>query len=170
MSSKIVSGTNKTYRRLLLLISRIGRMLLIRQTTLSVRALGVTLSVHLGARSVLWCAIDLLRLRILSRRLACWLISDRRQLWPTHLMRHHCGLAIVSPRALLLTVILAVPSGFLARAFVFLLALILFLLLTGLPLLPYFYSSVSKGSRQLVSTDMGTAPRSSKAWTASTDL
>lgn len=142
-----ISSTKKTYRRLLLLVSRIRWVLLVRQTTLSVRALRVPLTVHLAAGSVLWRAVDLLRLRILSRRLARWLVSDRWQLRSAHLVRHHSWLAIVARSALLLTVILTVPSGFLTCSLIFLLALILFLLLASLPLLTYFYSSVSIPSK-----------------------
>lgn len=127
----------------MLLVGRIRRLvLLVRQTTLSIGALRIALTVHLGAW-ILRCAIDLLRLRILGRRLASWLISDWWQLWSAHLVRHHAGLAILSRGALLLRWVVPVPSSFLALSFLFLLALILFFLLAGFPLLSYLYSSVS---------------------------
>lgn len=98
--------------------------LLVRKTTLSVWALGITLS----SITVLWCTIDLLRLSILRWWLACWLVADRRQLWATHLVRHHARLAIMRWSTLwlpVLTVACCLLTGALlvlfSRIFLFLL-------------------------------------------------
>ena len=111
---------------------------MIRQTTLCIWALWVALSaVHLAATTVLLGAIDLLGLTVLTGWLtgAGRLIADRRELWTTHLRRHHMLLAVLCRLALTLIAILTLTLGVLAVALFILLALSLFFLLLGLPFL-----------------------------------
>lgn len=124
-----------TVDNLLLLISlRRLLLMLIWQAALRVRALRISLAgIHLAPAAVLLCAVDLLRLRILPGRLACRAVSDGRELRPSHLVRHHVRLAILTGRTLRVA-ILAIPGGFLALAFFLCLALVLLFLLLGLPL------------------------------------
>lgn len=98
-------------------------------------------AVHLPAAAVLGSTVDLLRLRgVLTRCLgACRLVPNGWQLRTAmHLRRHHVLLVLPLLRRRL-AAILAVACRFLALAFLFLLALVVFLLLLGLPLFPNLF-------------------------------
>lgn len=116
----------------------VQRTLLVLYAILSVRALRVTLSLRLVHRAVaiagvLLRPIHLLRLlRVMAGGLTGrLLVCDRGQL-----RCHHVLLAVLSWLRLLRCTILSTASGLLTLAFLFLLALGLFFLLLGFPLLP----------------------------------
>jgi hypothetical protein len=128
---------------------RHSRTLLVLHSTLTVRALrGVaTLStIHRVRATILWYAVDLLRLGVLARLASGWLVPNGRQLRSAHLRCHHMLLAILSRLAWRLAGV-AVSCRLRALAFLFLFALILFLLLLGFPfladLLELYETSVS---------------------------
>jgi len=109
-------------------------VLLVRQAALSVWTLWIALTtIYRLLLGILRCSIDLLRL-VLSRSLACGLVTDRWELRTTsHVLRHHAGLTILAWSTLRWAG-LAVPSSFLACALLFLLTRILLFLLLRLPL------------------------------------
>lgn len=124
----------RTMPHLLLLIC-LSRLLLmlIRQASLRIRALRIALAgIHLTAAGVLLRAVNLLRLGVLSWRLASRAVADRRQLRPAHLVWYHVGLAVLTRSALRIR-IGTIPGGFLAHTFFFLLALVLLFLFLRFP-------------------------------------
>ena len=116
------------------------RTLLVWQAALRVWALGIALSsVHRTIAPVLLRTIHMLRWSVLSGCLTGGgLIPDRRQLRSTHLGRHHVMLILAGLTRSLRSIV-AGPGGFLALAFVFGLALVLFLLLLGFPFFADFF-------------------------------
>lgn len=105
--------------------------LLVWKATLTVWALRVPLC---AISAVLLRAVDLLWLRVLARCLAgSRLVSDGWKLRTAHLRLHHVWLPVLSWLAWGLGGVLAASGSFLALALLFGLALVLFLLLLGLP-------------------------------------
>lgn len=114
-------------------------LLLVWETTLSVRALRITLStVHLAAVAVLLSAVDLLCWSVLAWLTAGGLVADGWELRTAHLRLHHV-LPVLGRLTLRLGGVLSGALSFLALAFFFSFALVLFLLLLRLPFFADFF-------------------------------
>lgn len=125
--------------------------LLIWETTLSVRALRVSLAaVHLAAAGVLLSTVNLLWLGVLAGRLSGGrLVSDRRKLRTAHLWWHHV-LLVLARLTLGLGGVLTGSRSLLALSLLFGLALIFFFLLLCLPFFANFFELyISQASQHM---------------------